>query len=297
MRTSMKLVAFVLGLGLLGASVAAACTPQAYLTLDKRSYQPGDPVTVTGNQFKPEAATPATVRLSGSVVAETPIRSDGSWTASFRLPAELAAGAYVVSAEARESDGQFVEGLPARIALPVVAPSPAREPSGGAGDRGAPEAASREAPSIPQPVSAEIAPVPDDLLARSSEATRTNLVTYQPEPRLERVSVTDTARPGTADRLTAVLTSVDEGGVPWYALALAAAGLLLAGGAAGALVASRRPIPLTAGAAKKDTRPAEPGSEIDAVTRSDPLEAELQELLTEERAREADAEKPGRHVP
>lgn len=294
----MKLVGLVTGLGLLGASVAAACTPQAYLTLDKRSYRSGDPVTVIGNQFKPEAATPVTITLNGSVVGETPIRSDGSWTSSFTLPEELAAGAYVISAEAREADGQLVEGLPARIALPVVAPSPAREHTGGAGDRGSEEASSiTKAPSIPQPVSTEVAPVPDDQLARSSEATRTNLVTYQPEPRLERVSVRDAARAGTAEPLPAAFATDDEGGVPWYSLALAAIGLLLAGGAAGAFVASRRPIPLTAGGAKKDTRPPEAESEIDAVTRPDPLEAELQELLAEQRAREADPEKPGRHVP
>lgn len=290
MRAGMRLVVCVAVLGLLGAlgaSGAAACTPLAHLLLDQRSYEPGDRVTVTGNQFKPDAATPVRVTLNGGVVGETSIQTDGSWTLSFSLSNELAAGMYVVSAEAREADGRLVEGLPAKITLPVVVPS-----EGGGQGAPATDRQPDEGGAVPQPVSTEVAPLPAEEVASSAQATRTNPVAYQAAPQLERLTLPQASRAGTAERLPVVAASIDEGAMPWASLALAGVGLLLLGGAGGAFVASRRGLPLSVDGATETRQPIETAPQTSAIAPSDRLEEELQELLNEERARRGRPREP-----
>ncbi len=297
-----RLLLLLLVSAFVAAPVALTCTPSAYMTLDgpnrpspDRPFSPGDTVTVSGFLFDPAAATP--VRLSwgpnGAVIAETAVSEKGTWEVTFQIPAETATGSYLLYAIAYAANGSVINGLPARVLLPVKAPAPpadepqrepetpgvtdepapvpeaTEEPRGEADAASAPQAATRSAPVAPvaeAPMTPQATPVPETAIATDRPA-RTNVIRFAPAPRLIEAPLPPVAAPSSAPALP-VVDEASDGVLPWWLLALGAVGLLLLGGAAGMLVRGRERTP-----------------EPPAPTPADTLEAELQELIAEERAR------------
>ena len=262
-------------------------------------FGPGDTVTVSGFLFDPAAATP--VRLSwgpnGAVIAEAAVSAAGTCEVTFPIAAETAIGSYLLYAIAYAADGSVINGLPARVLLPVKAPAapteepqpqpqtpgvtdePApvpeatKEPRAETDERNVPQAAAPSAPVAPAagtPATQQATPVPETAIATDRPA-RTNVIRFAPAPRLVDAPLPPVATPAAAPALP-VLDEAADSALPWWLIALGALGLLLLGGAAGALVRGRE-------------LPPEPRADTSADTSADTLEAELQELIAEERAR------------
>lgn len=120
---------------LIPAALAMACNPQAYLTLDKSQYAPGDSVRVTGSFFRGDANITVSLDRTGqSSTIKT--SANGSFQATFALPASAPSGGYTVSAIGFESNGDVINGLPARASFSVAAAQPAPQPSPSGGDAG-----------------------------------------------------------------------------------------------------------------------------------------------------------------
>lgn len=262
-----------------GAVVASACTPQAYITLDKPAYTPGETVTATGRGFAPSAATPVTVTwgANGPVIGQAPIAADGMWELSFTVPARASAGTYVIYAVAYDAAGAVIDGLPARVQFPVEAPAappvvvpvapPAAPPQTHpvAHARTAPKPSA--APAPPAPVARSAAPLPQAAITAPAGPSRTSVIRVPAVPRVVHVPLTRTTAPGLAAPLPVAVTATQGHGTPWLLLAVGALGFLLLGAGSGGLVAARRRPP---------TLP------------TDSVEAELQELLGEELARQSE---------
>jgi hypothetical protein len=261
---------------LAAAAAAYACTPQAYMDLSggvpspkgAPSFPPGSTVTVNGHLFDPAAATPVTLRwgANGPAIGQAAISSEGTWTLTFTIPADTAQGTYVLYAEAFDANGSIITGLPARVALPVgLPPIPApQRPAPKVTPTVTPRAATpRAAPTPSAPATKVVTPVAPSALTVEAGPPRTNVVRYGAAPLLAATPLPPAATPGAAPSLPVVTAAAHPSSTPWYALALGAAALLVLGAAAGGLVASRRRPP---------TVP------------PDHVEAELQEILSEQRA-------------
>lgn len=136
---------------LIPAALALACNPQAYLTLDKSQYAPGDSVRVTGSFFRGDANI--TVSLDRTGQASTVRTSgNGSFQTTFALPAGAPSGGYTVSAIGYESNGDVINGLPARASFSVAAAQAAPQPSPPAAET---PAASEPAAQTAQPAAGQ----------------------------------------------------------------------------------------------------------------------------------------------
>jgi len=313
----------------IAASPAYPCTPDADIILRPapeeeqapaepdalgKPYKAGDTVVASGRGFDPGAVTPVWLRFGGAdapVFAKAPILADGTWEVTFRIPAGLKAGTYVLYAEAFATQpsgvdgarGQMINGLPARelvaigevsAASPPPAPStrspgepaPARtarkpekvktprvagspttsRPEPSASPIVTPMPPARVAPAIAQPVAAPVTPVVVD-----AEPSRTHTVRFAPAPIALRIELPRVAAPARAPELPiAAATQTDAAALSWLVLVVGAFGFLLLGASAGGLVlVGRRP-------------PVDP---------TDSLEAELQEMIAEERTRQSPAER------
>ena len=231
-------------------------------------FLPRDTATVTGHLFDPTAATPVTLSwgADGPVIGQATIDSQGGWTLTFVIPADTQRGTYILYAVAYGADGQVINGLPARVALPVGAPqtspprstrppAPAKQP--------ATRPRTHVAPTPSAPAERTIAPIPPTAVTTQTGPPRTKVVRYGEQPRLIPVALPATPAAGHAPSLPVAAPA--HRGTPWYVLALGALGLVVLGAAAGGLVVSRR---------------APPNGPPDA------LDAELQEMIAEERARQ-----------
>ena len=92
---------FVLGALLLvgvgfGLPAQAGYTPPAGITIDKPSVDPGATVTVSGEGCA--AGVAVTILLGETQVATATTGTDGTFSASFEVPADTAAGTYTVDA-------------------------------------------------------------------------------------------------------------------------------------------------------------------------------------------------------
>lgn len=285
---------------------------------DPPEFPPGAVVTAHGRRFDSRAATPITLRWGslGPVIATVPINVDGSWTVTFRLPEGIPDGRYVIYAEAFDADGELIEGLPAREFIQVVSPqtagtsadpaAPHRQVRAGAAGatvvqtpaapprkrtatrpaagRGATAPTSRAtapkkipvAPLPPHPVAPPIVAAPLTSTAPTAHVHRVApgaaiesapLERVAPGPRVESAPL---PRAGTAGEapFVPVATVSDDGRPTWLLLVLGAVGILFLGAAAGGLVIARRWPP---------------------VSPTDPIEAELQEIIGEQRVREEES--------
>ena len=277
-------------------------------------FRPGDRILLRGRGFDPQAATPVRLRFGGAtapVFAEAPIQDHGGWELTFRLPNGLRTGTYTIFAEAFASvpgggvdadRATMIDGLPARFQLSIVGEAAPQQPGAGTGtDPSRPRPASRPrenrtprprtsaplprtetsepgppsapapARSLPTPPVAE--PVTPAIVTAAVPSpappgdgpSRTSTRSYAPAPLLERLPLPAAAQPPPAAPLPVAVAAAAEEGLRWYVLALGALGFLLLGAAASGLVVARRRPPLP-----PDER----------------LEAELQEMIAEQRARQ-----------
>ena len=127
----MMLVGGVLPLGV--ASTAWACASLATMSLDSRVVQRGQAVTVTGRGFSDSHAgttsgdSRVTIRLkarNGKVLqSDVEVGSGevgrGNISTTFRMPADMASGFYVLIATQTKADGTARAGTPARFAFRV----------------------------------------------------------------------------------------------------------------------------------------------------------------------------------
>ena len=265
------------------------------------AFPPGAVATVNGVRFDAGAATPITLRWgsTGPAIAQAPIGIDGTWTVTFQLPADIPDGTYVIYAEAFAADGSLIEGLPAREFIRVLAPAVVQPPapvSPPAASPPAPPAATRPATrpkqvkqkpqtravAVPRPKHATtvqtapvtprtipVAPLPPGPVAlplipapADGSSSVTHVHRFAPAPRVESAPLPKVAAPGESPALAAVSAEAEPGTSQWLILALGGLGLLLIGAAGGGFVLARRwpPVPPT-----------------------DVVEAELQELIAEQR--------------
>ena len=273
------------------------------------AFPPGAVVTAHGTRFDPAAVTPITLRWgsTGPAIAQVPINEDGSWRVTFQLPLGIPDGQYVIYAEAFAADGQMIEGLPARQFLQVVTPRP-NDPSPGVSPPVTPpqaetpaasprsdarprakraaaphrHASTPKASTVAKPKTIPVAPLPPRPVAPvatstvkpHSHASSAPAIesaplerAHAPAPRIESAPLPPRAAPGQSPAIP-VATADSSDGTPWLVFVIGALGILLLGAAGGGLVIARR------------WPPAPP---------TDPVEAELQELIAERRARAEDS--------
>lgn len=208
-RGSRRWIGFMtlaLAAALIPAAIALACNPQAYLTLDKSQYAPGDSVRVTGSFFRGDANVTVSLDRTGqSSTVKT--SANGSFQTTFALPGGAPSGGYTVSAIGYEANGDVVNGLPARSSFSVGAAQsapPANPPSGGEATPAASEPGTQAAqPSTGQPSApAATRPTPRPAApSTNSSGFREPSVTSEPNVQTSR------AARGTTRRSTSGATS------------------------------------------------------------------------------------------
>lgn len=276
-----------------GAVLASASPALAHgvsaVTVEGPFFLPGAAVTVHGQFLNGDLAVPTepvTVTLGddGPTVGQQQLDFEGKWTLTFTLPVAIPLGTYALDATVVDGGGMLI----ARTALNVGEPAPGApaeskaspQPAGALSDdslrvvpASTPPAAPAEspAPRVVETRTARAARAPVPVARAARPVARTLVLTPRPRQRL---------RPGPAPVPSAVAKpeprlqpfpvptpQAGKSGAPehrtWSTLAALLLVLLL-GGAGGWLVASRR-------------RPDDP---------YDPIEAELQEIIAEERAKE-----------
>ncbi|HWC27805.1 MAG TPA: hypothetical protein VG474_14545, partial [Solirubrobacteraceae bacterium] len=91
-RRRWGLVALVVAASaLIPAALAFACNPQAYLTLDRGAYAPGDSVRVSGSFFRENANITVSIDRTGQS-ATVRTSGNGSFQTTFALPSSAATG-------------------------------------------------------------------------------------------------------------------------------------------------------------------------------------------------------------
>jgi hypothetical protein len=138
---------------LIPAALALACNPQAYLTLDKAAYAPGDSVRVSGSFFKNEVPITVTLSPTGQTATVT-TSGNGAFSVTFQLAANAPTGGYSVQAVGYEADGSVTPGLPARGSLSVAVPVQTSTPGASQPPAAAPQVQA-SAPTPQQPVAKE----------------------------------------------------------------------------------------------------------------------------------------------
>ncbi|CAA9482268.1 MAG: hypothetical protein AVDCRST_MAG53-670 [uncultured Solirubrobacteraceae bacterium] len=109
---------------LVPAAIALACNPQAYLTIDRSSYAPGESVRVAGSFFRGDADITVSVDRTGqSQTVRT--TANGAFSTTFAMPQNAPTGGYSVQAIGFEANGDVIPGLPARGSFSVAAGAPA----------------------------------------------------------------------------------------------------------------------------------------------------------------------------
>lgn len=197
------LAALVLTAGaLIPAALALACNPQAYLTLDKAQYAPGETVRVSGSFFKQNVAIKVSVDRTGQSTTVT-TSGNGTFTATFSLPSNAPVGAYGVEAIGFETDGSVTPGLPAPGSFTVAVAQTAPQPSTGGGDQ-TPAGSPAASPSgSGTPAAAQAAPQATRPTARPSTSSSPNSSFREPrvvdEPNVQRSTTgrTTSRRSGT----------------------------------------------------------------------------------------------------
>lgn len=179
--------------GLIPAALAMACNPQAYLTLDKTTYAPGDTVRVSGSFFKGD--TNITVSVSSGLSATVRTTANGAFSTTFALPANAAVGGYSVSAVGFEPNGDVINGLPARGSFSVAVAAPAAPAASTGGGGGATAQPATAAAAAPQP-SAAVASRPSRPTSQPSASSGFREPGVINEPNVQSSSTQSTQRGG-----------------------------------------------------------------------------------------------------
>lgn len=175
---------------LIPAALALACNPQAYLTIDKAQYAPGDSVRVSGSFFKGDRNITLSIDRTGQS-ATVKTTANGAFQATFALPSGAATGGYSVQAIGFEPDtGDVTPGLPARgsfsVAAAQAAPAQAAPaPSTGGGNGQSAPQASQPAAQAGQPAASQAAQSPASPAAKPAQRPATG----QPSPGYREPSV------------------------------------------------------------------------------------------------------------
>lgn len=111
---------------LIPAAIAWACNPQAYIRTTQLASAPGGQVVVQGAFFKGDKEVILNLEPGGEVARVT-TAGNGSFQTSFTAPTGV--GSYSVSAVSYEPDGTVTNGLPARTAFEVAAPTRQQAPA------------------------------------------------------------------------------------------------------------------------------------------------------------------------
>lgn len=208
-RRSLGLVALALAASVLvPVAIAMACNPQAYLTLNKSQYAPGDSVSVSGSFFRNNAQVTVSIDRTGQSSTVT-TNGNGAFQTTFALPSGAPTGGYSVQAIGFEPNGDVVAGLPARGSFSVAAAQAAPQsstPAPGAGGQASAPASQPAAAQAGQPAAAQATrptqrPAPD----RPASSFREPRVFNEPDVQASR-SATSTQR-RTAPRGTATSTA------------------------------------------------------------------------------------------
>lgn len=170
---------------LIPAALALACNPQAYLTIDKAQYAPGDSVRVSGSFFKGDRNITLSIDRTGQS-ATVKTTANGAFQATFALPSGAATGGYSVQAIGFEPDtGDVTPGLPARGSFSVAAAQAAPAPSTGGGNGQSAPQASQPAAQAGQPAASQAAQSPASPAAKPAQRPATG----QPSPGYREPSV------------------------------------------------------------------------------------------------------------
>ncbi len=178
-----------------GAGLAWACTPAAYLFLSKTGAAPGTTITISGKEFAPG---PVEIEWTGAPAAERTMATGPSFSVPVAVP-DIEPGVYYVQATALDDFGG-IEGQATRafkVSVPAPAPTPGRtearpEPAPNAvpAPRGRAEARS-QAPANAAPLAPSRAPAPAVIAPRTPAAAPATDAPSTPaarEPEREAVS-------------------------------------------------------------------------------------------------------------
>ena len=286
----------VIGAFAAAAPSASACAPTASLgfgglpagTPTPPTFRPGDAVTVVGTGFGTERRNVVlTWGVNGPAAGQTPIGADGSWQLTFTIPTATPVGTYVLFADDGDVNG-FMVTLAFRVdaAAPVTEPAAdepaatddvvpvvatpaenqARPPVRPNHDRRSsqrprtapePRRPAREAPAgVARPMRPRAVP-PPRVLPRERHGSIARRHAHPPRLRLPAANLRPRAVPGPV-----ALPAPPPSPFPWLLASVVFASTLAAAGTFALLLRRRR----------RAARAAE-------------IEAELQELLAEERAR------------
>jgi hypothetical protein len=187
-RTRGVIALVVAASAVIPAALAFACNPQAYLTLDRSAYAPGDSVRVSGSFFRGDTNITVSIDRTGQT-ATVRTSGNGSFATSFPMPSSAATGGYTVSAIGYEANGDVIPGLPARASFSVrtaqAAPAPDPTPSTSAPSAPAPQtsapAQSAPAQSAPAQAAPQVSrPTPSPSASRPAPTFREPTVFTEP---------------------------------------------------------------------------------------------------------------------
>ncbi len=233
---------------LIPAALALACNPQAYLTIDRSSYAPGESVRVAGSFFRGDTDITVSVDRTGqSQTVKT--TANGAFSTTFAMPQNAPTGGYSVQAIGYEANGSdVIPGLPARGSFSVAAAAEATpEPSDEGRAQPAREPAAQAA--APAAQSSPPAAVPQASRPAQRQTFREPPVFSEPDvqqSRAERGSTGSTAtasRPAQSDTATSNGRQVFAGSVapaPSFTTVVPAPRVVVAGPAASAQAARPR---------------------------------------------------------
>lgn len=161
--------------GLVLASPAFACIPSQTLHLSPSSGEPGSTVTVVGGGWMGSFSADGEAEIywgsganGGDLLATVQPAKDGTWSTTITVPADAAAGAYVVNArqvigeEVHHSTNQAFEVLASPSGSSTPAPAEASAPAPAMPDEPAPAITQEPAASTAAPASTteQAAPAP-----------------------------------------------------------------------------------------------------------------------------------------
>jgi len=172
-----------------------ACNPQAYLTLDKSQYAPGESVRVSGSFFKNNTAITVSLDRTGQSSTVT-TSGNGAFAVTFALPSSAATGGYSVTAIGYEANGDVINGLPARASFAVATAqtaTPQASDEGASAPAASQPAASQPAAPAAQPAAPQASrPAARQPSGPASSGFREPLVVDEPDVQRSRTGQSST---------------------------------------------------------------------------------------------------------
>ncbi|MFP5219816.1 MAG: hypothetical protein ACLGIG_08775 [Actinomycetes bacterium] len=115
------------------APAASACTTDDWVTLSSGTAAAGAPLSVQGGAFEPGVVDLRWNGMEGVSLGSAEVGEDGRFTATVRLPADVAAGRYSLAAVQDPAGGGALRGWAyADVVVPAPPPPPASSAPAGA---------------------------------------------------------------------------------------------------------------------------------------------------------------------